>query len=69
MKAHKVPATYYSSWNIKDTKHSFYVFYKSHPNEKGVEKAIAKLIRLHKNMHILWRRIFWKLLCVLEMKV
>lgn len=46
MKAHKVPATYYSSWNIKDTKHSFYVFYKSHPNEKGCRKSYRKVDKL-----------------------
>lgn len=62
MKAHKVPATYYSSWNIKDTKHSFYVFYKSHPNEKDVEKAIAKLIRLHKKADVWYeyKRFNWR---------
>lgn len=39
MKAHKVPATYYSSWKTPGTKHSFYVFYKSDVNKKGNSKS------------------------------
>ena len=39
MKAHKVPATYFSSWKTPGTKHSFYVFYKSDVNKKGNSKS------------------------------
>lgn len=39
MKAHKVPATYYSSWKTPGTKHSFYVFNKSDVNKKGNSKS------------------------------
>lgn len=39
MKAHKVPATYYASWKIPGTKHSFYYFYKTEVNKKGNTKS------------------------------
>lgn len=62
MKAHKVSATYYSSWNIKDTKHSFYVFINHIQMKRGVEKAIAKLIRLHKKADVWYeyKRFNWR---------
>lgn len=43
MKAHKVPATYYDSWNIPGMKHSFYIFYKSGLEEKGKCKSYRKV--------------------------
>lgn len=43
MKAHKVPATYYSSWNIPGTDHSFYVFYKSGLDKEGQSKSYRKV--------------------------
>lgn len=43
MKAHKVPATYYSAWNISGMKHSFYVFYKFDINAKGQIKRYRKI--------------------------
>ena len=39
MKAHKVPATYYASWKIPGTKHSFYVFYKDKLYSEGQSKS------------------------------
>ena len=39
MKAHKVPATYYASWKIPVTKHSFYVFYKDKLYSEGQSKS------------------------------
>ena len=46
MKAHKVPATYYASWNIPGTKHSFYVFYKSEINKEGQSKSYRKVDKI-----------------------
>ena len=43
MKAHKVPATYYSGWNASGFKHSFYVFYKNALTEKGILKPYRKV--------------------------
>lgn len=43
MKAHKVPATYYSGWSANGFKHSFYVFYKSALKEKGILKSYRKV--------------------------
>lgn len=38
MRAHKVPATYYSAWRNPATKHSFYVFYKNEIDKAGHSK-------------------------------
>lgn len=43
MKAHKVPATYYSGWNASGYQHSFYVFYKNALTEKGILKPYRKV--------------------------
>ena len=39
MKAHKVPATYYSGWNAIGFKHSFYMFYTNDLRSKGILKS------------------------------
>lgn len=46
MKAHKVPATYYASWNIPGTKESFYVFYKSHLDKEGISKRYREVDKI-----------------------
>lgn len=46
MRAHKVPATYYASWNIPGTNHSFYVFYKSEVNKDGQSKSYRKVDKI-----------------------
>lgn len=43
MKAHKVPATYYSAWNIPGKNHSFYVFYKSDVIKEGQSKSYKRV--------------------------
>lgn len=39
MRAHKVPATYYSGWKNPNFKSSFYVFYKNDLTSKGILKS------------------------------
>lgn len=46
MKAHKVPAAYYASWNIPGMNHSFYVFYKSGLNIEGQSKSYRKVDKI-----------------------
>lgn len=46
MKAHKVPATYYASWNIPGTKESFYIFYKSHLDKEGKSKRYREVDKI-----------------------
>jgi hypothetical protein len=43
MKAHKVPATYYSAWRNPATKHSFYVFYKDEISKAGHSKKFEDM--------------------------
>lgn len=41
MRAHKVPATYFSGWKAAGYNASFYVFYKNNPNDKGILKSFG----------------------------
>lgn len=43
MKAHKVPATYYSGWKATSNQDSFYVFYKNNLSAKGILKLYRRV--------------------------
>ena len=46
MKAHKVPAAYYSGWNATGYNHSFYMFYKNDLTRKGILKSYRKVDKI-----------------------
>lgn len=46
MNAHKVPATYYDSWNIPGMKHSFYYFYASDLYEECQTKSYREVRKI-----------------------
>lgn len=46
MRAHKVPATYYSGWKVTGNQDSFYVFYKNNLSEKGILKPFRRVRKI-----------------------
>ena len=45
MKAHKVPATYLSGWEIPTLKDRIYVFYKNQTAQNGIVKRFRERCR------------------------
>ena len=46
MRAHKVPATYFSGWKAAGYNESFYTFRKNNPNGKGILKPFGNVKRI-----------------------